>query len=69
MSMDYIRRTYGVPAKRGARVAYTGSGKRQLGEITGADGAHLMIRLVGSQHSLPYHPTWEIEYIDQQEAA
>lgn len=25
MSMDYIRKTYGVPAKRGGRVIYTGS--------------------------------------------
>ena len=37
MSMDKIRRYYGVPAKRGARVRYTGEGadKPEFGTITG----------------------------------
>ncbi|MFY9349102.1 MAG: hypothetical protein WBL20_08075 [Sphingobium sp.] len=64
MSLDYLRATYNVPAQRGARVAYTGNGKRQLGEITGAQGAHLLIRLIGEKVAQPYHPTWKLEYMD-----
>ena len=45
--MDYIRKTYGVPAKRGARVQYVGDGFAQAGTITGSNGSHLWIRLDG----------------------
>lgn len=67
--MEWIRSQYGVPAKRGGRVEYTpceGSkdapGKR--GTITGANGGHLLIRLDGEKHSRPYHPTWQLRYLD-----
>jgi hypothetical protein len=36
MSLDYIRKTYGVPAKKGARVEYTGGKAPQFGTICGA---------------------------------
>lgn len=68
MSLEYIRQTYNVPAKRGARVAYTGNGRRQLGEITGAQGAHLLIRIIGEKVAHAYHPTWKLEYIDAEPA-
>lgn len=64
MSIDYIRKTYGVPAKKGGRVEYTGRAEPALGTITGADGAHLMIRLDGARFALPYHPTWKLRYLD-----
>lgn len=60
--MDWIRKTYGVPAKRGGRVEYTGQGKAVQGTITGARNGHLLIRLDGQKHSRPYHPTWELRY-------
>jgi len=61
MSMAYIRRYYGVPAKRGGRVKYRG----KPGTITSADGCYLRTRLDGeTQNHLRYHPTWEIEYLD-----
>ena len=65
MSMDKIRRYYGVPAKRGARVRYTGEGadKPEFGTITGTNGAHLRIRLDGQKISYLFHPTWQIEYL------
>jgi hypothetical protein len=69
MSLEYIRDYYKVPAKRGARVRYTGNGKTQLGEITGSNGPHLLIRMIGEKTAQPYHPTWKIEYIDADEAA
>lgn len=64
MSMDYIRRTYGVPAKRGGRVEYTGYGQPRQGVILGASGPHLRVRLDGDRATLSMHPTWELRYID-----
>lgn len=70
MSIDYIRRYYGVPAKKGGRVEYTGGGaKPQFGTICGADGAHLTIRLDGMKHTMPYHPTWELRYLEADSGA
>ena len=64
MSMQYIREAYGVPAKRGARVAYSGStGNPLLGTITGSKGARLLIRLDGHKQSAIFHPTWEMSYL------
>lgn len=63
MNMEYIRKTYGIPAKRGGRVEYTGNGKPELGTITGARNAHLRIRLDGEPRPLVYHPTWELKYL------
>jgi len=66
MSMDYIRRYYGVPAKRGGRIAYTGSKNCVVtGRITGSDGQYLLIRLDGEKKSFRYHPTWELTYLTE----
>lgn len=65
MSMDYIRSTYKVPAKRGARVRvdwYPPEPARE-GTITGTDGARLRIRLDGDERSRIAHPTWRVEYL------
>ena len=67
MSFEYIRKAYGVPAKRGQRVRYTGDrGPNAIpreGMITSAAGAKLRIRMDGESYSGIYHPTWEIEYL------
>ncbi len=63
MSLDYISKSYGVPAKVGGRVEYTGNKEPHLGTITGADGGHVLIRLDGTKHAQPYHPTWELRYL------
>lgn len=68
MSLDYIRKAYGVPAKRGGRVCYTGEGREEFGTIIGASGAHLKVRLDGIKHGLPFHPTWEIAYLPEPNA-
>ena len=65
MSIDYIRRQYAVPAKKGGRVEYTGGQKPQLGTIWGADGGHLLITLDGTKHTMPFHPTWKLRYLDE----
>ena len=65
MSFEYIRSAYNVPAKKGARVEYTGGKEPRLGTITGQNGAHLNIRLDGDKSATgPYHPTWELRYLD-----
>lgn len=61
--MDYIRRSYAVPAKRGGRVKYTGGKEPRLGTIKGAVGARLSIQMDGDHYTQPYHPTWELEYL------
>lgn len=62
--MNYIRRTYGVPAKRGGRVRYTGGLKGpRFGTIRSARGGYLRIQLDGDKWTGNYHPTWELEYL------
>ncbi len=57
--MDYIRRHYGVPAKRGGNVMFQG----KPGVIIGSRGPYLRIRLDGMKRVFNCHPTWEIEYL------
>lgn len=64
MSMEYIRETYNVPAKRGGRVEYLANdGELLEGTITGSSGAYLLIRLDNARHSGRYHPTWALKYL------
>lgn len=64
MSLEYIQTYYGVPARIGGKVEYTGDGSSQRGTITGTQNAHLMIRLDGRHDASPFHPTWELRYLD-----
>ena len=64
MSMAWVRKNYRVPAKRGARVEYTGDGKPEFGTIRSASGGHLHIQLDGVKHTMPFHPTWKIRYLE-----
>ena len=63
MSMKYIRDYYGVPAKRGGIIEYTGGKSPVRGVITGADGAWLRIRLEGENWSRRFNPAWKISYL------
>jgi hypothetical protein len=65
MSIAWVRKTYGVPAKVGGRVEYTGRGTPQGGTITGARDGRLRIRLEGRKHSTSFHPTWRLQYLGQ----
>lgn len=62
MSLDYIRRTYNVPAKRGGRVIYHGDG-RDLG-ATILSGTHLIKVRFDSGQVANLHPTWKVTYPD-----
>lgn len=68
MSMAYIRRTYGVPAKRGARVRYTGSsGSSRTGRIVGTVASYLRVRWDDGASTAPLHPRMGVEYLDAEE--
>ena len=65
MSLDYIRKTYGVPAKKGGRIRCTGLAVPMEGTIRGAENGRLLVRFdwcpTGRLATL--HPTWEVTYL------
>ena len=64
MTLEYIRKTYGVPAKRGGRIVYTGSAKGPLiGTIIRGGSSSLVVRFDGYPQVVRLHPTWEIRYL------
>jgi len=64
VSIQYLRKTYGVPAKRGGKIEYTDTqGKTSLGAITGARGPYLRVRMWGGVVAL--HPTWNVKYLSE----
>jgi hypothetical protein len=58
---EWHRNYYGVPAYKGRRVVASG----RPGVITGFSGPHIFVRLDGSEFTMPYHPTWQMEYVDE----
>ena len=63
MSMEYIRRTYGVPARRGALIEHNPDGINFTGRIVGSKGAYLRVRMDGATRIWTLHPTWRVEYL------
>jgi hypothetical protein len=69
MSLEYIRRTYHVPAKRGGIIVYGASdGESIKARITGARGHQLRARMertdgTFNRRSALFHPTWHITYL------
>lgn len=64
MSFEYIRRCYGVPARRGGRIEWTTKSGTKSGTITGATH-YLNVRFDGTNHSVPIHPKEEgLRYLD-----
>lgn len=69
MSMDYIRKTYGVPAKRGGRLIYTDSDgvKFHCTIKSATNSGHLKVlvddRVPGYRGRMKLHPTWNVEYL------
>lgn len=61
-NMERTRKWYGVPAKRGMRVLYTGDGKKEYGTIRSARDCRLNVQLDGMNHTMPFHPAWELQY-------
>lgn len=65
--MEWIRRTYGVPAFVGAEVICQDGGKKRKGTIVGTRDCRLLVRLDGEAKTRSYHPTRNIEYIGTRE--
>jgi hypothetical protein len=65
VSLEYIRRTYGVPAKRGAAVRFKPDSRdrAETGKVIGSKGALLRVRLEGHKRIALCHPTWAMEDI------
>lgn len=55
MSFDYIRRYYGVPAKRGGRVAWDTSKGTREGTITRATN-YVYVLFDDAKFPIPLHP-------------
>jgi hypothetical protein len=60
-----IENQYGVKVRPGQRVKYTGDriAGVQLGTVVSIKGAYVHIRLDGQKNAMPFHPTWELEYV------
>lgn len=66
MSMEYIRRSYGVPAKRGARIQFKDhKGMWHDGNIVGSRGMYLRVRMpsYGPRDIVTLHPTSDVRYL------
>jgi len=73
MSMQSIRDYYKVPAKRGARIEFTGDSlgkfiygflyKGKKGTITGSYRNYLRVRFDSESDIKTLHPTWEVRYL------
>ena len=57
-AMEWIRKSYSVPAKRGMKVTVDG----EAGVIASAKHGYIMVRFDGKKHAEPCHPTWRVEY-------
>ena len=64
MTIKDICKARNVPAKRGGRVRYFGSGLVRMGTIKSAHSGYLRILLDGDKHTGHFHPTWMLEYLD-----
>lgn len=64
MSMEYIRKTYGVPAKRGGRIRYGTALCAPIGTIVGSRGQYLRVRMDAGGLTLTLHPTDHMVYLE-----
>lgn len=68
MRLEYIRKTYGVPARRGGRIRHTDSyGTKWYGTIKSARDGRLRVlvddRIPNCRGRLVLHPTDNVEYL------
>lgn len=64
MSMEYIRKIYNCPAKRGMEIRFRRCIHEEWvrGIIIGSRGQYLRVRFIGNLGIFTLHPTWGIEY-------
>ncbi|WP_032368549.1 hypothetical protein [Rhodococcoides fascians] len=61
--LEYIRRTYKVPARVGQRIRFDWQFPPREGVIIGANGGTLKVQFDDSARIEYAHPTWHIEYL------
>ena len=61
--VDYIRKTYDVPAKRGGRICFNPWGNPREGTIVGSRYGHLRVRFDGENRVALIHPTFSVTYL------
>jgi hypothetical protein len=60
---ESVRRIYGVKARRGLGVTFTGFETPLRGRLTYCNGQYVWMRREDNGEKLgPLHPTWKIEY-------
>ena len=65
MSIEYIRKAYGMTCKVGQRVRYSPPGRpAREGVIVGASSAHLRIKMDDAPHAGLYHPAGRLEFLE-----
>lgn len=62
--MEYIRRRYGVPAKRGGRIECTAmDGAVLCGTIRSSHQGRIGVRFDNERRISVLHPTWNVRYL------
>ena len=71
--MKWIRDNYNVPAKRGARIEYSGDEMAKFikgflytprkGTIVSARDGYIRVRFTDSDMIHTLHPTWKVRYL------
>ena len=62
--MEWIRKYYHVPAKRGAKIRFTDSnGAVWTGRITSALSGYIRVQFEGWKRRALLHPGWNVEYL------
>jgi len=64
---EYVINRYHVPAKKGRRVRLIKSDgtEEAMGTIVKSAGQYVGIRKDGEKYVGNYHPTWNLEYLDE----
>lgn len=62
MSLEYVRTTYSVPARRGGRVRFFFAGKWNLGTIKSADHRLRIAPDEYPRNRLSFHPS-DVQYL------
>lgn len=64
MSLDYIRRTYKVDARRGRPILFRPDASRvRRGVISGAVSGRLRVKFDDNGKVSSLHPTWNVTYL------
>lgn len=65
MSLEYIRKRYQVPARRGARIKFSPcAGIIKEGFVVAASGKYIRVRFTDFRRTVLLHPSWQVEYLE-----